>query len=690
MPHEEESTPLLGPSSRLLSETKVYPLIHLIRVDITSHIDAPLTYDQLLAPDSTYTIVGPLTEKYLELRNQSVIFCLLLNKVQFMRDSQQLSISTLSLSRATLCEILAIRVLRGWSERSLQLATVLLTPWALFQGAPENVLDRAKEDGEDDLVSQGGNALEMAVVSSSKRFIRSPSCQKVIGGFMTEDMVIRGAKNLPEGIWSGRIIYSALNAHAFIADNYKKKPIQMYNPHKAPLLDHYRLKVPKVRSFLEYTNFLILFILYVVAMEGLEEDRLNWRELAFIVYALDAAAESMFRKAVATIEGVKADAVFSYQLPFNLVALAFMWPMSYILNPRWFHKVNVFMIRASSFPILLGIAVYERQTYHESTLMEQFSDVAERYVGSLPRRLKAAAGFEGLVGSRRDISAVFEIEREVGDYYREWDDDGMDDMDLLPPFTDDERGATDDAKPRDTDEPQKGSIIPPNTASPIRAAHATTAQSDDESVRRRRNSMPSRTSSPHAVAFQPGPMQRVRRNSSIHEPSPLARLFVRSPDQEAGGGHFRRGSLAFSASQPQFSSILSPTQKRFHQRANSNASAMAKPKSHLPRPSISRIDEGSRMSFIESPSSAKSGRVPFPKREASPTTVPEAEMTTPPHPHSGTIGKASDMQNKPSEEEVDDGMNERLDRIDQRQRRIEQLLEKLIGDKLGKDILDDM
>jgi hypothetical protein len=44
--------------------------------------------------------------------------------------------------------------------------------------------------------------------------------------------------------------------------------------------------VPKVRSFLEYTNFLILFVLYVVAMEGLEEDQLNGRELAFIIYAL--------------------------------------------------------------------------------------------------------------------------------------------------------------------------------------------------------------------------------------------------------------------------------------------------------------------------------------------------------------------------------------------------------------------
>lgn len=54
----------------------------------------------------------------------------------------------------------------------------------------------------------------------------------------------------------------------------------------------------------------------------------------------DASAESMFRKAVATIEGVKADMVFSYQLPFNLLALVVLYPLSFILSPRWFHKVN--------------------------------------------------------------------------------------------------------------------------------------------------------------------------------------------------------------------------------------------------------------------------------------------------------------------------------------------------------------
>ena len=37
---------------------------------------------------------------------------------------------------------------------------------------------------------------------------------------------------------------------------------------------------------------------------------------------------------------VKADILFSYQLPVNLVALCIMLPASYILSPRWFHKVK--------------------------------------------------------------------------------------------------------------------------------------------------------------------------------------------------------------------------------------------------------------------------------------------------------------------------------------------------------------
>lgn len=54
--------------------------------------------------------------------------------------------------------------LGGWSERTLPLATVLLTPWALFQGASNEVIARAKEDGDDDLLTQGGTALEVCSI----------------------------------------------------------------------------------------------------------------------------------------------------------------------------------------------------------------------------------------------------------------------------------------------------------------------------------------------------------------------------------------------------------------------------------------------------------------------------------------------------------------------------------------------
>jgi hypothetical protein len=71
----------------------------------------------------------------------------------------------------------------GWSERTLALSNLLLIPWALFQGASPAVIQRVKEEGDDDedIAESAGNALEMAILGNAKRFIRSPSAQKVIG-----------------------------------------------------------------------------------------------------------------------------------------------------------------------------------------------------------------------------------------------------------------------------------------------------------------------------------------------------------------------------------------------------------------------------------------------------------------------------------------------------------------------------
>lgn len=123
----------------------------------------------------------------------------------------------------------------------------------------------------------------------------------------------------------------------------------------------------------------------------------------------DAAAEALFRKAVWTIEGVKADALFSYQPPVNLLALCIMFPAGYLLSPRWFHKVNVFVIRLTNFPILLMIALYERQSkkWETTGFLETIVATVE---SSIPRQLKRLTIFEGLIGYGADIDAIFEVQ----------------------------------------------------------------------------------------------------------------------------------------------------------------------------------------------------------------------------------------------------------------------------------------
>lgn len=510
----------------------------------------------------------------------SIVFCLLLNRVHFVRD-KGLTTASLSRTRASLCEILAIRTMRDYGDHLLDLALVATTSWPVYAGADPDVLARAQEDN-DNLEDRVGNAIEMAILSKAKGFIKSTPCQKVI-----------------DAIWSGKCVYQADSSHSILSDTYKRNPIHFYNPHKAPLLDHYRLKVPAVRSVLEYINFLGLFIFFILAIELNELDRLNIWEVIFMIYSLgfslekvaamqehgikvyftgtwngfdvafvtiywtyailriygishpsvwaretgidclaliaclmfprlafvtlknnlmvlalramfvqfaalmliaafcfggflyalwtlsrneagytasqiawwmldlwfgldasgfekasefnkvfgpllmvayaclsntllltvlvsilshtfstindDAAAEVMFRRAVSTIEGVKADSLFSYQPPINLFALCVMLPASYLLSPRWFHKVNVFMIRVTSFPVLLSIAFYERQARKRGTvgIGETMMAMTEKFFETLPRQFKRFTIFDGLAGGDADIDAIFELEDEL-------------------------------------------------------------------------------------------------------------------------------------------------------------------------------------------------------------------------------------------------------------------------------------
>jgi hypothetical protein len=350
------------------------------------------------------------------------------------------------------------------------------------------------------------------------------------------------------------------------------------------------------------------------------------------------------------------------------------------------------------------------------------------------------AGFDNF-GSRHDIAIVFEIEREVGDFYRGWDDEALEEGDpSLPPAVYDLDGQ--DQKPDEAED---------KAGMTHRVLQELQAQQGQDSALDRQEAMGSRTQSPDQVdspwnrrksmpSVPPIPQTipaiiRPRRNSSIQEPSPLARLFLRDleGDDRAAKMRERRQSLVSlamptSQSQPSLSSVLSPIRRRQLKESRLSLSGIPtqsgagwasavepRPRGlHLAKPSIAPIEEGKKMSFAAPPEQAPiaetprlgsmisprmekfPGGVPFPtSRGIIPSGAGEASG------EAGSIGRASDIEAAADQGleggqglEVVSDMRDRLDAIDERQRRIEGMLESLLaradGYRSGSRGVDDV
>jgi hypothetical protein len=63
----------------------------------------------------------------------------------------------------------------------MNLALVLTTSWQVWSGADPHIVEMARNERDDDLEERVGNAIEMAIISKARRFIKSSPCQKVIG-----------------------------------------------------------------------------------------------------------------------------------------------------------------------------------------------------------------------------------------------------------------------------------------------------------------------------------------------------------------------------------------------------------------------------------------------------------------------------------------------------------------------------
>ncbi|KAL0569007.1 hypothetical protein V5O48_012959, partial [Marasmius crinis-equi] len=239
--------------------------------------DSALSWEQLTASDVNFSVVRPIVFKYARLRNLAAVYACLVVRSYFLKESEaDLAYAGVNLARANLCELLATKLLSHFATEYIKLVAVLTTTWNPLAGAPSDVVDEVVElvGGDDNDINDPQSALEMAISTDSKHFIASPITQKVVN-----DM------------YSGRVMFSNAATRSILADNYKPRGIQMYNWADNPFLDHYRLRVPKYGAILEFLNFALLLITFVLCLSNKDTHHTNFWELLFILFGVAFALE---------------------------------------------------------------------------------------------------------------------------------------------------------------------------------------------------------------------------------------------------------------------------------------------------------------------------------------------------------------------------------------------------------------
>ncbi|PPJ59298.1 hypothetical protein CBER1_04223 [Cercospora berteroae] len=272
------------------SSLPVYTTIHKIRRLVIASIDDPYSSEQLKSPRMNVAVVRPLVDHLYDPDDVSVVFCLLVNRVQFLREqSYQAHHNTVNVTRAHLCELVAARILRRFDEDHegrmglLTLANVLVAGFEPFQNAPREVAREHRTELHWTIrwhlarpeYQRMLTALEVAIVSEAKSFLSASACQKIV-----------------ENVYRGRIIYTPTSFIDIIPDHYKNRGITLYDPRRAPVLNQYRLIVPRTRNIIEGCQFVVLLVLYVATMLsksrtfGRQHTQFTKMELVFIVYAI--------------------------------------------------------------------------------------------------------------------------------------------------------------------------------------------------------------------------------------------------------------------------------------------------------------------------------------------------------------------------------------------------------------------
>ncbi|KAL3588019.1 hypothetical protein FPOAC2_13918 [Fusarium poae] len=328
-------------------QPSIFVTLHRIRKLVLASIDDPYSLEQLKSPRVNHLIVRPLVDRLYDENNYSIVYCLLANRVQFLREQSSVIGQSTSIARATLCELLAIKILRNFHDDNpcldglLLLSKILVQGFDPFHGAPPEVEQYGRYP-QWPIQKRGGHerkltALELAIISESKTFASSSGCRRVI-----------------DAVYRGKIVYTPLSFVDILPNHYEYLPVSLYEPRKAPLLDHHRLAVPRTRYIIELVHYIILTFLYVCTMRYRDPENLTGNEVVFILYS----AGWVLHELAAIIEHgwmIHSQTLWSFlDLSYTVIFMAYITVRAYELDVSSVQNGLAHNILCLAAPILLA------------------------------------------------------------------------------------------------------------------------------------------------------------------------------------------------------------------------------------------------------------------------------------------------------------------------------------------------
>ncbi|OAL03930.1 hypothetical protein IQ06DRAFT_324421 [Phaeosphaeriaceae sp. SRC1lsM3a] len=299
--YEDEDRQRDGPllpvfSSTFLDRIPIYNTTHAIRIILVQRCETTLSWDQLRSPQVSQFLVKPIQQ---QIRSQNfsrgTLYCLLANCLQFKKEGEENPGNVgVSKTRALICELLAMRLLKDFSTR--ELIDALSYDFDPLQGL-EMPTSGAQTPGG---MNWSRNAprsaristLEIAIRAQAKKFLAHPLVVRQLEAIWAGTIVFHSAadslhrkpetpphrgRSSPEDVSPGR---GPSRRSAPTKHNPTQPPtaallrrtVTLYDPHDASLFKLSRLRVPRYRNLFSTLSFGIMLALFLAVLSEKSDD----------------------------------------------------------------------------------------------------------------------------------------------------------------------------------------------------------------------------------------------------------------------------------------------------------------------------------------------------------------------------------------------------------------------------------